>query len=71
VFGDDEQCLQLGDDTTIGLRIGAPDAVVTLRVPTHVAQRNSVEVGVAAGVSLLADAIHDMPLRDAVPDASA
>jgi molybdate transport system ATP-binding protein len=72
VFGTVEECLRLGDDTTIGLRVpAAGGAFVTLRVPTHVAQRNSVEVGVAAGVSLLADAIHVMPLRDAVPDASA
>jgi molybdate transport system ATP-binding protein len=71
VFGTVVECLRLGDDTTIGLRVpAAGDALVTLRVPTHVAQRNSVEVGVSAGISLLADAIHVMPLRDLAADAT-
>ena len=64
VFGVVEECLRLGDDTTIGIRIAAARALVTLRVPTHVALRNGIETGVAAGVSLLADAIHLMPWRD-------
>jgi molybdate transport system ATP-binding protein len=65
VFGIVSECLALGDDTTIGIRIAdTHDALITLRVPTHVARRNAMAVGVRAGVSLLADAIHVMPWRD-------
>jgi molybdate transport system ATP-binding protein len=62
VFGTVDECVTLGDDTTIGLRIpDAGNALLTLRVPTHVARRNGIAQGVAAGASLLADAIHLMP----------
>ena len=58
--------MTLGDDTTIGIRIAdTHDALITLRVPTHVARRNGIAIGVRAGASLLADAIHLMPWRDA------
>jgi len=69
VHGTVQECLALGDDTTIGLRVaGARDALLTLRVPTHVARRNGIAVGVPAGASLLAEAIHLMPWRDAVSE---
>jgi molybdate transport system ATP-binding protein len=62
VAGIVDECVTLGDDTTIGLRVpSAANAVLTLRVPAHVARRNGIEVGVRAGASLLADAIHLMP----------
>ena len=70
VFGIVEECLQLGDDTTIAIRVAAADALVTLRVPAHVARRNGIEAGVRAGASLLAEAIHLMPWRDLSRDAS-
>ena len=66
------ECITLGDDTTIGIRVADADhALVTLRVPAHVARRNGIAVGVDARVSLLADAIHVMPWREmrAAPDA--
>ena len=57
-----DDCLTLGDDTTIGIRPdGVHHSLLTVRVPTHVAQRNGIAVGVRAGVSLLAHAIHVMP----------
>jgi molybdate transport system ATP-binding protein len=66
VFGIVQACLALGDDTTIGLRVeGARDTLLTLRVPTHVARRNGIDIGVRAGASLLADAIHLMPWKSA------
>ena len=40
---------------------------VTLLVPTHVAQRNTLAVGVRAAVSLRADAIQLMEHDDAHP----
>jgi molybdate transport system ATP-binding protein len=62
VVGTVDECVTLGDDTAIGLRIpAAGDALLTLRVPTHVARRNGIVLGVSAGASLLADAIHVMP----------
>ena len=65
VAGTVVECLALGDDTTVGLRIDGPAGLqLTLRVPTHVADRNGVAVGVRAGASLLAEAIHLMPWRD-------
>jgi molybdate transport system ATP-binding protein len=64
IFGVVQEVLALGDDTTIGIRVdGVRDALVTLRVPTHVARRNGIVPGVRAGVSLLADAIHLMPWK--------
>ncbi len=66
------ECLALGDDTTVGLAADGPaGAQITLRVPTHVARRNGLAVGVRAGASLLADAIHLMPWRDTGRDAQA
>jgi molybdate transport system ATP-binding protein len=62
VAGTVHECVALGDDTTLGVRVErAGDALLTLRVPTHVARRNAVAVGVPVAVSLLADAIHLMP----------
>ena len=70
VAGTVVECLALGDDTTVGLRVDGPAALqLTLRVPTHVADRNGLAVGVRAAVSLLADAIHLMPWRDMGRDA--
>lgn len=66
VAGRVEECLTLGDDTSIGIRLDANGALLTLRVPTHVARRNAIEVGVRAGASLLADTIHLMPQLSAV-----
>ena len=61
VFGSVDECVTLGDDTTIGLRIpAAGNALLTLRVPEHVARRNGIAIGVSAGASLLADTIHLM-----------
>jgi molybdate transport system ATP-binding protein len=67
VAGRVEECLTLGDDTSIGLRLDVNAALLTLRVPTHVARRNGIEIGVRAGASLLADAIHLMPMGPAGP----
>ncbi len=72
VAGTVVECLALGDDTTVGLAVDGPaGAQITLRVPTHVAGRNGLAVGVRAGASLLADAIHLMPWRDTGRDAPA
>ncbi len=56
------RCVRLGDLTTIALSVVASQrSDVFFSVPTHVAQRNGVEPGAAASVSLLAEGIHLMP----------
>jgi len=63
------ECLTLGDDTTLGVKVDAvADAKLTFKVPTHVARRNAVALGVRVRVSLLAEAIHLMRWRDAGRD---
>ena len=70
VTGTVVECLALGDDTTVALAIDGPFALqLTLRIPTHVARRNSLATGVRAGASLLAEAIHLMPWREMGRDA--
>jgi molybdate transport system ATP-binding protein len=72
VAGTVVECLALGDDTSVGLCVDGPAALqLTFRVPTHVAGRNGLGVGVRAGVSLLADAVHLMPWRDMGRDTQA
>ena len=72
VAGTVVECVALGDDTTVGLAVdGTANAQITLRVPTHVAHRNGLAVGVRAGASLLADTVHLMPWRDSGRDAQA
>ncbi len=63
------ECLALGEDTTVALRVAGVAGPLWLRIPTHVAERNGIAVGVAARASLLADAIHVMPWRDLARDA--
>ena len=56
------RCLRLGEMTAIALSVVAGErSDLYFSVPTHVAQRNGVEPGARANVSLLADGIHLMP----------
>ena len=64
VNGRVSEVLRMGDNALVGVQVGNPDKPpVYLSVPLHVADRNSVVVGVQVGFSLLADSIHLM-----VPD---
>ena len=64
VNGRVSEVLRMGDNALVGVQVGNPDKPpVFLSVPLHVADRNSVVVGVQVGFSLLADSIHLM-----VPD---
>jgi len=58
------ECAVLGADTTMALRVAHAPVPLWIRVPTHVAQRNRVQVGETVRVSLLAAALHVMPWRD-------
>jgi molybdate transport system ATP-binding protein len=71
VDGTVAECLEIGEDMHLGMRIDGAPALLWLKVPTHVATRNRVAVGEAIRVSLLADAIHLMPWRDLTRDLSA
>ncbi len=64
------ECLEIGEDMHMGMRVDGAPALLWLKVPTHVAQRNRVAVGEAIRVSLLADAIHLMAWRDLARDVS-
>lgn len=55
------EMVELGETCSLELRTrGVSAAAISLALPTHVARRNGLEVGVAVRVSLLADAIHLM-----------
>jgi molybdate transport system ATP-binding protein len=55
----------LGDMAQVTFLVdGSEDAPLTFGLPAHVAARNRVEPGEPATVSLLADAIHLMPLGE-------
>jgi len=64
------ECVALGADTTIALRVAHAAVSLWVRVPTHVAERNHVRVGEPAQISLLAEAVHVMPWRDLAGDAA-
>jgi molybdate transport system ATP-binding protein len=60
------RCLRLGEMTAIALATVAGERTdLHFNVPTHVAQRNGIEPGAAASVSLLAEGIHLMPAGSA------
>ncbi len=62
VAGTVVRCLRLGDLTSIALSVVSGERTdVYFSVPTHVAQRNGIEPGARASVSLLAEGIHLMP----------
>ena len=62
VEGTIAECLLLGETTSVVLEVGGGQGVsISFSVPTHAARRNGLATGIAATVSLLADAIHLMP----------
>lgn len=57
--------LKLGEHTHITIQVdGQPDFPLFMVVPTHIAHRNGIAVGVPVTVSLLAEGIHLMPWQD-------
>ena len=58
----------LGENASVAVRVdGAPQLPLFMTIPTHVARRNRIGIGERVTASLLAEAIHLMPLerRDA------
>lgn len=57
-----DECTELGEMTSVTIRVAAPgDAPLSMTVPTHVARRNRLAPGENVTVSLLAEGIHIMP----------
>ncbi|MBK9115988.1 MAG: ABC transporter ATP-binding protein [Betaproteobacteria bacterium] len=65
------ECTELGEHTTVTMRVAGTGGLLWLRVPTHVARRNGIAAGCAVRVSLLADSLHVMPWQDLARDALA
>lgn len=66
------QCLPMGQDLILAIRVDAtPACVLDLRIARHVGARNGVASGARLTVSLLADMIHLMPRSSATAEAAA
>jgi len=64
------ECTELGEQTTLTMRVAGTGGLLWLRVPTHVARRNAIAAGCAVRVSLLAESLHVMPWHDLARDAA-
>ena len=71
VDGTVAECLEIGEDMHMGMRVDGAPALLWLKVPVHVAQRNRIAAGETIRVSLLADALHLMPWCDLARDVPA
>jgi molybdate transport system ATP-binding protein len=68
VHGVVTEFVPLGENASVAVRVdGAPQLPLFMTIPTHVARRNRIGIGERVTASLLAEAIHLMPLerRDA------
>jgi len=66
VFGTVNEVFHFGQTTELTIRVDDPDAhPLHCSVPTHVAERNEIDVGADLGVSIKADMIHIMDSADA------
>jgi molybdate transport system ATP-binding protein len=62
VAGEIVRCIPMGEMTAVALRVVHGERTdIYFSVPTHVAERNGLALGVRAQVSLLAEGIHLMP----------
>ena len=60
VSGEIEEYIPMGETTLVTIRIRQAEDVLTMSVPSHVAQRNDLQRGGELSVSLLAEGIHLM-----------
>jgi molybdate transport system ATP-binding protein len=60
ISGEVTGCFTVGDLTRIALKVSDVPDPLTLSVPAHVAERNSIAIGEKIQVSLLAKSIHLM-----------
>lgn len=61
--------IPMGENTSVTITVDKADALLTMSVPTHVAQRNGLGKDEQMSVSLLADGIHLMPTHSAAASA--
>ncbi len=59
--GDIEEFISMGESSSVIIRAHGTEALLSMSVPSHVAQRNGLEQGGTLSVSLLAKGIHLMP----------
>ena len=60
VNGDIEDFTPLGENSSVTIKVEGSEEMLTMSVPSHVAQRNGLEKGGAISVSLLSEGIHLM-----------
>jgi molybdate transport system ATP-binding protein len=60
VSGDIEDFTPLGENLSVTIKVKGSEELLTMSVPSHVAQRNGLEKGGAISVSLLSEGIHLM-----------
>ena len=58
--GDIEDFTPLGENSSVTIKVEGSEEMLTMSVPSHVAQRNGLEKGGAISVSLLSEGIHLM-----------
>ena len=51
----------MGESSSVTIKAHGTEALLTMSVPSHVAQRNGLEKGGTLSVSLLSEGIHLMP----------
>ena len=61
ISGDIEEFIPMGESSSVTIRAHGTEALLTMSVPSHVAQRNGLEKGGTLSVSLLSEGIHLMP----------
>ena len=61
VHGEIEECIVMGETTSVSVRVKGDEAILTMSVPSHVAERNGLHSGGELSVSLLSKGIHLMP----------
>ena len=60
VSGEIEEYIPMGETTLVTIKVNEADEVLTMSVPSHVAQRNGLQQGGELTVSVLAEGIHLM-----------
>jgi len=60
VAGEITEFIPLGENTSVTMTLKGSDETLSMSVPTHVARRNGLEIGVDIRVSLLSEGIHIM-----------
>ncbi len=72
VAGIVSEFVALGENASVRIAPdAAPDQLIAMSIPSHVARRNGIAAGMRVTVSLLADSIHLMPWQDATAPSAA